>query len=279
MSGSLWRPITGLDRGKLNEARLQAHYAVQWLARSARAYVPPQDNDGHTNLGWDDKEGVFATHPLPDGSRLTLRIADLTLVIVNPTGGKTPFLSLDGHTDADSRTWLSGELGGRSLDVHKLDEPSPYEMPAHAIAKGAKYSVGSIAAALRDLAVWYANAYGVLNDVRGQMATRGLKAPAVCCWPHHFDLDSLVTLAPDRTVGLGFSPGDEYYDEPYFYVTIYPEPDATMLPRLHMIGHWHTHEFVAAIARASKIVAVKNQRADTEAHLIFTVDTAIKLLG
>jgi hypothetical protein len=278
VSGSLWRPITGLDRRKLTEARLQAHYAAQWLARAARAYVPPQDNDGHTNLGWDDKEGVFATHPLPDGSRLILRIADLTLVILN-AGGKTPFLTLNGHADADARAWLGGEIGTKGLDARKLDEPSPYEMPAHAITKGAKYSTGQIAAALRDLAVWYANAHGVLNDVRQHLAARGLKAPAVRCWPHHFDLDSLVALGSERTVGLGFSPGDEYYDEPYFYVTIYPEPDATMLPKLHMIGHWHTHEFVAAIASASKIVAVKNQQADTKSHLIATVDTAIKLLG
>jgi len=277
VSGSLWRPINGLDRGKLTEARLQAHFAAQWLARTARAYVPPQPNDGHTNLGWDDAQGVFATHPLPDGARLTLRVSDLTLVIVNATG-KTPFFTLDGHTDADVRSWLGGELGGKGLDARKLDEPSPYEMPAHAIAKGAKYSIGDLVPALGSLSVWYANANGVLNNVRQHLATRGLHAPAVRCWPHHFDLDSLVTLAPDRTVGLGFSPGDEYYDEPYFYVTIYPEPDATMLPQLHMIGHWHTHEFVAAIARASKIVAVKNQKADTEAHLMTTVDVAIKLL-
>ncbi len=277
MSGSLWRPINGLDRGKLTEARLQAHFAAQWLARTARAYVPPQDNDGHTNLGWDDGQGVFSTHSLPDGVRLTLRISDLTLVLVN-VSGKTPFLNLDGHTDIEVRSWLGGELGGKDLDAHKLDEPSPYEMPAHAIAKGAKYSIGGLVPALGSLSVWYANANGVLNDVRQHLATRGLHAPAVRCWPHHFDLDSLVTLAPDRTVGLGFSPGDEYYDEPYFYVTIYPEPDATMLPQLHMLGHWHTHEFVAAIARASKIVAVKNQKVDTEAHLIATVDVAIKLL-
>jgi hypothetical protein len=277
VSGSLWRPINGLDRGKLTEARLQAHYAAQWLARTARAYVPPQPNDSHTNLGWDDAQGVFATHPLPDGARLTLRVSDLTLVIVN-AAGKTPFFTLDGHTDADVRAWLGGELGGKGLDARKLDEPSPYEMPAHAIAKGAKYSIGGLVPALGNLSVWYANANGLLNDVRQHLATRGLHAPAVRCWPHHFDLDSLVTLAPDRTVGLGFSPGDEYYDEPYFYVTIYPEPDATMLPQLHMLGHWHTHEFVAAIARASKIVAVKNQKVDTEAHLIATVDVAIKLL-
>jgi hypothetical protein len=277
LSGSHWQPIAGLDRGKLKEARLQAHYAAQWLARCARAYVAPRPDDGHTNLGWDDALGGFCTHPMPDGARLGLRISDLTLMLLN-ANGKGSSLSLDGRADSDARTWLGRECAARGLDARKLDDPSPYEMPANAVAKAAKYSIGGLVSALRDLAVWYANANGVLNDVRQHLTARGLNAPVLRCWPHHFDLDSLVTLAPDRTVGLGFSPGDEYYDEPYFYVTIYPEPDATMLPQLHMIGHWHTHEFVAAIARASKIVAVKNQKADTEAHLIATIDVAIELL-
>jgi hypothetical protein len=45
---------------------------------------------------------------------------------------------------------------------------------------------------------------------------------------HHFDLATLTTLPArnaDATgyVGVGLSPGDEYYDEPYFYVSVYPE--------------------------------------------------------
>ena len=54
MSGSPWREIKDVDRSSLREARLQAHYAVQWLARAARAYVTPAPDDHHTNLGWND---------------------------------------------------------------------------------------------------------------------------------------------------------------------------------------------------------------------------------
>ena len=278
MSTSLWRPVGGLDRGKLNESRHQAHYAAQWLARGARAYVPPQPDDSHTNLGWDEGQGGFSTHALSDGARLHLRISDLTLVILN-TAGNSPWLSLDGHTNADVRAWLGRELSAKGFDPHKLDEPSPYEMPPHAIAKGTKYSAGNLTGALRDLSIWYANANSVLNNVRQQLSARGLKPPAVRCWPHHFDLDSLISLGGDKTTGMGFSPGDEYYNEPYFYVTIYPEPDAANLPALLAVGHWHTVEFIAAIAPASKIVAVKDQGKATEAFVIASVDAAIKLLG
>jgi hypothetical protein len=278
VSTSLWRPVSGLDRAKLNEARHQAHFAAQWLARGARAYVPPQPNDSHTNLGWDEGQGGFSTHPLSDGTRLHLRISDLTLVVLDATG-KGPWLSLEGRTDADVRAWLGKELSAKHFDPKKLDEPSPYEMPAHAIAKGAKYSTANIVGTLRDLSVWYANANFVLGHVRQQLAMRGLKAPVVRCWPHHFDLDSLISLGGDRTTGMGFSPGDDYYDEPYFYVSIYPEPKGMTLPEMPPIGHTHTHEFLAAIALASKIVAEKEQGKKTEAFVFGSVEAAIKLLG
>jgi hypothetical protein len=51
MSGLDWRPLQVSDQQRLSMARLQAHHAAQWLARAARAYVPPQPDDGHTNLG------------------------------------------------------------------------------------------------------------------------------------------------------------------------------------------------------------------------------------
>src|ERR1700687_5123272 len=62
VSTSDWRPLRGVDHGRLSEARLQAHYAAQWLARAARAFIPPQPDDGHTNLGWDHAFGGFTTH-------------------------------------------------------------------------------------------------------------------------------------------------------------------------------------------------------------------------
>src|ERR1700691_2238444 len=50
MGGLDWRPLHGIDRGRFGEGRLQAHCAVQWLARAARAYIPPLTDDSHTNM-------------------------------------------------------------------------------------------------------------------------------------------------------------------------------------------------------------------------------------
>jgi len=258
MGGSDWAPLRGTDRRRLSEARLQAHYAVEWLGRAARAYVPPQPDDEHTNVGWDAALGGFVTHPFRDGARLSLKMTDLTLALHGGEASVQSF-SLDGRTDAQARRWLSERLGARGLDAHALDAPSPYEMPAHAVAQGAAYGPAGLGDALAELAAWFGNAALSLGAIHRQMLGRKLAASPLRCWPHHFDLATLITL-PARNatgnVGAGFSPGDAYYDEPYFYVSVYPEPDPKTLPRLPTLGHWHLRDFVPAVAPASKIVGL-----------------------
>jgi hypothetical protein len=79
-------------------------------------------------------------------------------------------------------------------------------------------------------------------------------------------------------IGAGLSPGEEYYDEPYFYISVDPKPEPTTLPKLSPIGHWHTHEFTAAIAPAHKILAAREQEVDTRKFLHNAFAAALQLL-
>jgi hypothetical protein len=111
-----------------------------------------------------------------------------------------------------------------------------------------------------------------------------LTASDVRCWPHHFDLATLISFSTRETdvtgyVGAGLSPGDEYYDEPYFYVSVYPRPDSAALPRRPKLGHWHTHAFTAAVAPAHQIVTANNQKDEVDEFLKVAVDVAIKILS
>jgi hypothetical protein len=283
MRGSNWVSLRWVDQHRLSEARLQAHHAIQWLAQATRAYVLPQPDDAHTNVGWDAALDGFTTHPLHDGAWLSLRITDLTIALhVGEGSTQVQSFSLDGRSDAQARQWLSEQLSARGLDAHALDAPSPYEMPAHAISQGAAYSPAGLTDALAELAGWFGNAGLSLGSIHSQMIGRKLAVSPVRCWPHHFDIATLTTL-PARNadgtgyVGVGLSPGDEYYDEPYFYVSVYPEPDPAALSSLPTLGHWHLRDFMAAVATARKIVAAKNQQAETDNFLRAAVDSAIKL--
>jgi hypothetical protein len=267
-----WQNLPRLSFYFLREARLQAHYAAQWLARAGRAYVSKRPDDGHTSLGWDDAFGGLVTHPLPDGSRLGLRIADLTLAFLDVHPHELP---LDGRADAEVRTWLGGHIAARNLVVGKLDAPSPYDMPFHAIATGARYSLEELGDAFKTLATWMANGHMALSDVQRRLVARKLKAPAVRGWPHHFDFDCLVQLGRGRTMGVGFCPGDEFCDEPYFYTSMWPEPFIPSLPLLPAMAHWHTYKFLAAMAPAHKILAAHDQGAYVQDYMNAAVAAAL----
>jgi hypothetical protein len=281
---SEWRVLRDIDKARLREARLQAHYAAQWLARAARAYISPQPDDAHTSLMWDHAIGGLRTQPFKNGSRLSLQLSNLTLALSNGNGpANVQSIFLSGRTDSEVRTWLGERLGKEGIDAGGLDAPAPYQIPAHAIAKGAAYDAIKSADAMTELAAWFADAAFLLDEIHGHLIERKLAASPVCCWPHHFDLATLTTLpkhAADATgyVGIGLSPGDEYYDEPYFYVSVYPKPDPATLPTLPMFGHWHTHEFMAAVVPAHKIVAATDQESETGAFLRCAVDAALKIV-
>jgi hypothetical protein len=271
-----WQMLTGVAPGRLKEARLNAHYALQWLARSARAFIPARPDDGHTNLGWDGTFGGFTTHPLPDGSQIALRLAPLGLVLLRD-GKQEGSFDLAGRRERDVRDWLGAAATAKGWDAHRLDKPLPYDMPPHAIGQGGAYASG-LDTALAELVQWFANAAVALETARARMIALGIDAPPVRCWPHHFDLDSLVSFGAGRSSGLGFEPGDDYYDEPYFYVSLYPAPDVAALPKLPAIGHWHSHHFTAAIATASAILPAGDRAAAVDAFLRAAVEVAVKTL-
>jgi hypothetical protein len=283
-----WRPLRGVEQARLGEARLQARYAVQWLACTARAFVSPRADDGHTNMDWDDALDGFVTHLLKGDARLGLRITDLTLELLGGqlrsgkgAGGRS--FPLHGRCDAHARQWLGEELDALNLDARAIDAPSPYAIPAHAIAKGAAYDTSGLHDALAEFAAWFANAHHSLDGLAQRMVARNFRCSPVRCWPHHFDIATLISFDAGlaehaRSVNAGLSPGDEHYDEPYFYVSPYPCPDAGALPPLRQPGHWHVHGFTAAIAPGSRILAATNPRAAAKTFLNDAVEAAMQAL-
>jgi hypothetical protein len=97
-------------------------------------------------------------------------------------------------------------------------------IPDHPVRGGAAFSPDP--AALAELAGWFAHGDAVLREI----AARAARTLPVRVWPHHFDAGSIRYLgepgpsAPQ--IGFGLSPGDRYYEQPYFYVTAFPlRPD------------------------------------------------------
>lgn len=82
-----------------------------------------------------------------------------------------------------------------------------------------------------------------------------------------------------RSVGVGMSPGDETYTQPYFYINPWPHLATGDLPDLPVPGHWHTDGFVGAIATGEDVLSLADRRAGLTAFVKGAFAASIAKLG
>jgi hypothetical protein len=232
------------------EARLVAHWAAQIVAAAGATLVRPAPDDSHTSLEWIESAQALAGAPLgARGVRAALRPAELTLVILDSAHVARERLDLRGQTLQAGLAWLSGAIA-RATGAAAVPLARPaHELPEHAVGGGAPFPDAD-GAALAELADAFS---------RGDRQLRGLaasapNASAVRCWPHHFDIATLLSLDPPatpsnvaRTIGAGLSPGDAESPGGYWYVTPWPYPSASEPPPLAAGGVWHRAGWFGAV--------------------------------
>jgi len=134
------------------------------------------------------------------------------------------------------------------------------------------------ASALEELARWFAAANDALHEVAARFASMQQAPGPVRCWPHHFDIAVQVSMdeaagEAARSIGIGVSPGDQHYPQPYAYVSPSPHPDTASLPDLPPPGRWHTHGFVGAVLTGEDILMLGDRRQE----LVDFLDAAAKI--
>ncbi|MEN0063612.1 MAG: hypothetical protein AAGA48_15785 [Myxococcota bacterium] len=230
-----------------SHTRNALHHAVQVPSGLAATHLPRDDQDKYANLGWDPQlralvsRGVGRQNDVAAG----LRFADGTWIVVR-RGVVVAERALAGSTLMRARTWLQGVVAGLEIDDREL-VPAQYELPNHPAGEG--HPLADLdEAVLKQFDEWFALSHNVLTGLRSQEP----RASEVRCWPHHFDLATLITLDADknpeeaRSIGIGMTPGDGHIHQPYLYVAPWPRPANPTIVTLSR-GRWHVDGFVAAV--------------------------------
>ena len=262
-----WTSLGSIPPTALVTARHLAHHAVQWAARAARANLEAVPDDSHSSLAWDAEHGALLSQPLPvEGGevRFGLRLASAELIVLR-RGAILDAFSLDGRRKSMVDVWFDSAL--RALGLKSAGGIAlPYTTPHVLVAKGGTYMGGENTAALEELARWYGAAGDLLGEfIQGFPALHpGLAPGPLRCWPHHFDIATLVSLEAGtsksaRSIGVGFSPGDESCLQPYFYMSPWPHLKTADLPELPPPGHWHTEGYVAAVVTGERVLALADR--------------------
>jgi hypothetical protein len=212
-------------------ARLELHYAAQIVAAAADAWLPERADDGHTAMTW--KTPILLGESSPTEVTIGIRAVDFAVIAYK--NGEPSTYPLAGKTLAEAMAWADQQFGTpRGIAMRDYDLPtSPLAIGGHFVGHEPE---------LAELARWYDIGFAVLSTV--------VEPTELRVWPHHFDLGAIIVLDDARQIGIGLSPGDRYYAEPYFYVTPHPL-DKTPLPALAGGGIWRTDEWTGAVLTAS----------------------------
>ena len=216
----------------LQDTLLQLHHGLQAAAGVGRTLIPARPDDSHSNFSWSEKHGALLQECVDGRYRAGLRLCDLALLLVDANDCVTEAFCLRGHTLEDGFRFYEERVG-------KMIARPGEALPHHAVLDGACFN--AMDDILAKLASMYGSAAAILERIRAKHPT----ATPVRCWPHHFDIATLIPLPDNRSIGLGFLGGDANIPEPYWYVYAVPAPEATLPPL--SIGRWYAGAWIGAV--------------------------------
>ncbi|MEL6302790.1 MAG: hypothetical protein AAFV47_06105 [Pseudomonadota bacterium] len=261
---------------QIAEARVLVHLACQPLSRAARANRVAESDDSHSSFGWHAGHNALITLPLDPAQRFQLGFgfSDVSLlwleddrIVDRMHVADFDAVSLDG--------WVDQRLAKAGL-VSICEASMPYALDAAPDFA----TLADMDREVRILGDWFGVAHEVLTEIIQAFGELAIQPLSIRCWPHHFDLAILIQLDEGdveaaRSVGVGLSPGDEHYDQPYFYCSPWPVSESIVLPELPPPLRWHTQGFTSAIALAVDL----HSGNDFGELLVRSVDSVLQTLG
>ncbi len=273
-----WSTLGARAPTTLVRARILAHHACQWVTKAARANLPAIPDDSHCALEWVSERGALFSLSLPANGadvRIGLSITGFELIIMRD-GVMLDTYSFEGRKEGMTSVWFDSAL--RALGLKPASNVTlPYSIPHHGAARGGASSPGGETEGLAELARWFDAGADVLEEVKAKYVGVLPGASPVHCWPHHFDIATLISFEDGdaqtaKSLGVGLSPGDEYYAQPYVYVNPWPRRAVADLPPLPPPGHWHTQGFVGAVATGEEILTLADRRSELLAFIGAALD-------
>ncbi len=256
-----WKRLGRVQPEALEDTRLQLHWAAQIPASLGYTFAIPEPDWSHTSLRWNERRGALMGTAV--GSRSVRAGIDLmALAIVVVADDMEDSFPLKGKSLSQGYQWLWDTTSQIDVGRSALVRPD-HEMPHHPVGDGATFDCPK--ESREELSAWFSNA----NRVLASTARSQHHASAVRCWPHHFDIATLIRLDPDndseeaRSIGAGLSLGDGGFAEPYFYVTPWPYPDPDDLPALP-VGDWNRDGWIGAVLKGKEITSLKNGNSQRE---------------
>ena len=264
-----WRRLDPLPFEEISKARNMTHEAVQLIAGAGISFAQKKQDDSHTNCEWSRSLKALVGNLFGEKNELCLglNIADFKLLLLKENWTIIEELNLNDKNLEDALAWMKDNFENNGLDFNQFTLDKHYQIPVNHISSGGKFAIEN-EHAFQELSDYFANADLVLRTYINELPN----AIPVRCWPHHFDIATLINIGEEslQSIGIGLSPGDNKNPEPYFYVTMWPYPDLQKVTFKEMkIGKWNYEGWIGASLKATKILKNQDEKTQCETVVIF----------
>ncbi len=239
-----------LDESSFIKTRRRIHSIAKVIGKFREILVKPiAKND---NLWLSVVEQGFCTPPMNELNELEIGCnLDKLIVEIADSRGKYKSIELSGKTAsglcAELKSVLSNEFG-ISADVEPagFDDSKKFELEATDI---------------KEFLIQFSS-YGNLLKNFHKTISAGVKSQ-VCLWPHNFDnafkwFSGRKIDEEDENIGIGVSNGDETYELPYAYMTLYPPLRKTNTLEIAEGAVLHDYEWTGLILPYESVIEIKS---------------------
>ena len=268
-----WENINKIDLGILRNARISLHQAVQIVSAFPRNMLPTDPTDSNASLIWNSSTNGLESDPVANEGGKSIRVGlslDSFTLYISVEGKLVSFYEMDTRSVFQGLEWLKFELSQLDIASDTINLDLPYEIEDYDYSQSLKINSD----AFGEHCILYQNISNVLSGIVDEREN----ALDIRCWPHHFDLATLIPLESNsdkeiiKSIGVGLSPGDEAVEEPYIYINVWPSVDYKLLVKYPLIlGEWNVEGWSGAILKYSRLTSSTNQYED----VMKFIDTSI----
>jgi len=256
-----------LDYDRIHQTTDAIHIYSKLIGTIRAKMTPAQKDFWHISLHTGPQG--FRTTPIPNEEGSTFEIS-LNLIShsanISSSTGNVRSISLKGQSVSAFSNKLLSVLENMNIkpdiDIEKFQDKSELIYDQNTAS---------------DIFRSYSAVDMIFKTFKGTLKQ---ETSPVQLWPHHMDI-AFVCYPGDgnkkiEQIGFGYLTGDETIEEPYFYITAYPELENTSEIKLDNNAYWLTEAWQGVVLKYKDLIKTDNPAETLINHLQNTYDQIMK---
>ncbi len=277
-----WFRFAPVDLDALKDLKDQYHQALQNVAAVGRMFLGEDENDRNAVLHWVPGlwrlAGQWVT--AKETFRSSISFEDFSIYLVNKKVKTLATINLAGKKQNQVLVWLEEHIINLNLSSSHLVMNLPYDLPPHPTQKGESFSAPDLQLC-KCLGGHFHNAFFLFSEMKELYE----RTSGIDISPERFDARMQIILketdeeATNTYIVVGFSPGDEFFSEPYYFVRSWPPyvPESKLQP-LRTRGFWYEDEWIGAVYMVRNLWDSNDQRSTIMYFFSEAIDQLMKIL-